>query len=215
MFLNIWPCEPATRRTQEEELHSVHTAVSDPGRRWRLPFRVAPLQWKGRWQPFSRERRQDTETKDWPPPKQTYPFEGTVLESSSPVPPTSRNATRWLSALGSHSNYVDFRRTSEREQTIHQIGKEQPSLRVCSRDLTIPRRDAPVMSWISTSYEKPVPKMPVGAYPFSKHTFESVGKTFHWRGAFGPLETATSRYRVSRNLIFLPSARKRLLFTAN
>lgn len=27
--------------------------------------------------------RQDTETKDRPPPKQTYPFEGTVLESFS------------------------------------------------------------------------------------------------------------------------------------
>lgn len=101
-------------------------------------------------QPFSRERRQDTETKDWPPPKQTYPFEGTVLESSSlSHRPRATLRARWLSALGSHSNYVDFRRTSEREQTVHQIGKEQ---RVCSRDLTIPRRDAPAMSWISTSY---------------------------------------------------------------
>lgn len=101
--------------------------------------------------------RQDTETKDRPSPKQTYPFEGTVLSN---LPPFLTNLALCAAvALGvSHSNYVDFRRTSEREQTVHQIGKEQPSLRVCSRDLTIPRRDAPTVSWISTSYEKPVPK---------------------------------------------------------
>jgi len=64
---------------------------------------------------------------------------------------------------------VDFRRTrSEREQTVHQIGKKQLSLRVCSRDLTIPRRNASAMSWISTSHEKPVPKMPAGIY-FKAH----------------------------------------------
>jgi len=38
---------------------------------------------------------QDTETKDGPPPKQTYPFEGSALEKSSLFLTSCSGATRW------------------------------------------------------------------------------------------------------------------------
>lgn len=195
MCLNIWPRWPATRRTQEEELHSVHTAVRVSGRgattrrdgaersgadhRRGSHSEWAPLQRQGRlsnpslarWDKIQKQKI-DHHLSKRIPLRARSPLESFSL---SPLLTglAQRYALRWLSVLTVIMWILDSR--SEREQTVHQIGKkQQPPLRVCSRDLTIPRRDAPAVSWISTRYERPVPKMPTGAYPFSKHTFESV-----------------------------------------
>lgn len=62
---------------------------------------------------------QDTETKDRPPPKQTYPFERRVLEWN-PLPVSAISSDAYAMALdprlGSHSNYVDFREPRETER---------------------------------------------------------------------------------------------------
>lgn len=103
--------------------------------------------------------------RDRPPPKQTHiPLRGSALEFLSSL--SHRSLARRLYAvallsalaLGSHSNYVDFRQPCARENKHfrHTDRKEAPSPRVCSRDLTIPRHDATPapMSWISTSYPR-------------------------------------------------------------
>lgn len=92
-------------------------------------------------------------------------------------------------------------RARENKHFRHTDRKEAPSPRICSRDLTIPRRDATPapMSWISTSYRNLVPKIPSdGTIRFRSLLSKSVEKTVR---VFKTLETFNfARSRIFRRI---------------
>jgi len=125
MFLNIWPYRPIPRMrrvvTQGRVTFRSHTwAMSEATTEAPVPSGSTPARREDGNPPLASETRYRNK-RDRPPPKQTHiPLRGSALEFLTGAW-RGAYAVALLSAslaLGSHSNYVDFRQPCAREQTL-------------------------------------------------------------------------------------------------